>query len=374
MAFQKEPPFTHGYVNRFQSNTAILLCNLGTPDAPTAPALRRYLGEFLSDHRVVEIPKPIWWLILHGIILRTRPAKSAKKYESIWIAPDKEGRGGGSPLKVWSEKNALLLQGSLAQRGHRVPVVLGMRYGNPSIPSQLNALKQEGFRRVLILPLYPQYSGTTSASVFDAVYSWASKVRTVPELRFVNHYHDHGGFIEALVQRVRGHWQTHGRAEQLVMSFHGVPERTLHLGDIYHCECYKTARLLAERLGLSKEQYKVTFQSRFGKAKWLEPYTEPSLIEMAKKGVQSVEVICPGFPVDCLETLEEISMEAKEAFLHAGGKSFSYIPCLNDSQAWITALADVAEQHLAGWDTKNAPNVQELALQKQLASQMGVKV
>jgi protoporphyrin/coproporphyrin ferrochelatase len=377
MAFQKEPPYAHGDVNRFQADTAILLCNLGTPDAPTPSALRRYLGEFLSDHRVVEIPKPIWWLILHGIILRVRPAKSAKKYESIWIAPDKEGRGGGSPLKVWSEKNALLLQGSLAQRGHRVRVMLGMRYGNPSIPSQLDALKKEGFKRILILPLYPQYSGTTSASVFDAVYTWAAKTRTVPELRFVNHYHDHPSFIEALAQRVRGHWQSNasdgGRAEHLVMSFHGVPERTLHLGDIYHCECYKTARLLAERLGLTKTQYTVTFQSRFGKAKWLEPYTEPTLIAMAKKGVQSVEVMCPGFPVDCLETLEEISMEAKEAFLHAGGKSFSYIPCLNDSAPWISALADTAEQHLAGWDTKSAANVQELALQKQLALSMGAK-
>jgi protoporphyrin/coproporphyrin ferrochelatase len=374
MAFQKEPPFTHGYVNRFQSSTAILLCNLGTPDAPTAPALRRYLGEFLSDHRVVEIPKPIWWLILHGIILRTRPAKSAKKYESIWLAPDSQGQGGGSPLKVWSEKNVGLLESSLSERGHHVRVLLGMRYGNPSIPSQLDALKKEGFTRVLILPLYPQYSGTTSASVFDAVYSWASKTRSVPELRFVNHYHDHSGFIEALAQRVEGVWQQQGRAEQLVMSFHGVPERTLHLGDIYHCECYKTARLLAERLGLSKEQYKVTFQSRFGKAKWLEPYTEPTLIEMAQKGVQSVQVICPGFPVDCLETLEEISMEAKEAFLHAGGKSFTYIPCLNDSPAWISALSDVAEQHLAGWDTNIARDQAQLLRQKQLAFALGAKV
>jgi protoporphyrin/coproporphyrin ferrochelatase len=373
MRFQKEPEYAHGSVNKFQSTTAVLLCNLGTPDAPTAAALRRYLGEFLSDHRVVEIPKPIWWLILHGIILRFRPAKSAKKYESIWITPDANGQGGGSPLKVWSEKNVLLLQGSLAQRGHRVRVLLGMRYGNPSIPSQLAALKAEGFKRILILPLYPQYSGTTSASVFDAVYSWASKTRTVPELRFVNHYHDHPSFIEALVQRVRDHWQTQGRADQLVMSFHGVPQRTLQLGDIYHCECYKTSRLLAERLGLSKEQYKVTFQSRFGKAKWLEPYTEPTLMEMAQKGVKSVEVICPGFPVDCLETLEEISMEAKEAFFHAGGKEFSYIPCLNDSQPWITSLADIAEQHLAGWDTKTVQTEEDLLVQKKLAIMLGAK-
>jgi protoporphyrin/coproporphyrin ferrochelatase len=373
MAFQKEPAYAHGSANQYQSSTAVLLCNLGTPDAPTAPALRRYLGEFLSDHRVVEIPKPIWWLILHGIILRFRPAKSAKKYESIWIAPDKEGRGGGSPLKVWSEKNALQLQGSLAQRGHRVRVLLGMRYGNPSIPSQLDALKKEGFKRILILPLYPQYSGTTSASVFDAVYTWAAKVRTVPELRFVNHYHDHPGYIDALASRITSHWQTHGRSDKLIMSFHGVPERTLHLGDIYHCECYKTARLLAEKLGLKKEQYQLTFQSRFGKAKWLEPYTEPTLIALAQSGVKSVDVVCPGFPVDCLETLEEISMEAKEAFLHAGGKEFSYIPCLNDSQPWITALADVAEQHLSGWDTRSAPDAQELEMQKRLAHGLGAK-
>jgi protoporphyrin/coproporphyrin ferrochelatase len=373
MAFQKEPAYAHGSANQYQSFTAVLLCNLGTPDEPTAPALRRYLGEFLSDHRVVEIPKPIWWLILHGIILRFRPAKSAKKYESIWIAPDKEGRGGGSPLKVWSEKNALLLQGSLAQRGHRVRVLLGMRYGNPSIPSQLDALKKEGFKRILILPLYPQYSGTTSASVFDAVYTWAAKVRTVPELRFVNHYHDHPGYIDALASRITSHWQTHGRSDKLIMSFHGVPERTLQLGDIYHCECYKTARLLAEKLGLKKEQYQLTFQSRFGKAKWLEPYTEPTLIALAQSGVKSVDVVCPGFPVDCLETLEEISMEAKEAFLHAGGKEFSYIPCLNDSQPWITALADVAEQHLSGWDTRSAPDAQGLEMQKRLALGLGAK-
>ena len=373
MSFQKEPPYQHGSTNSQKATTAILLCNLGTPDAPTAPALRRYLGEFLSDHRVVEIPKPIWWLILHGIILRVRPAKSAKKYESIWIKPDANGQGGGSPLKVWSEKNALLLQGSLAQRGHLVPVRLGMRYGNPSIPSQLATLKAEGFKRILILPLYPQYSGTTTASVFDAVYTWAAKTRLVPELRFVNHYHDHSAFIEALVQRIRNHWLTNGRAEKLVMSFHGVPERTLHLGDPYHCECLKTGRLLAERLGLSKEQYQLTFQSRFGKAKWLEPYTEPTLIAMAQAGVKSVDVVCPGFPVDCLETLEEISMEAKEAFLHAGGKEFSYIPCLNDSPPWITALADVAEMHLSGWDTKSAANAAELALQTQLAKALGAR-
>ena len=338
MPFQPEPTYTHGQAAR----TAILLCNLGTPDAPTAPALRRYLGEFLADHRVVEIPKAVWWLILHGIILRTRPAKSAAKYATVWT-PD------GSPLAVWTTKQATLLRGWLGEAGHNVLVRPAMRYGNPSIASQLDALKAEGATRVLILPLYPQYSGTTTASVFDAVYSWAARTRNVPELRFVNHYHDDAGYIDALAATVRAHWKHYGPPDKLVMSFHGVPERTLHLGDPYHCESHKTARLLAERLGLQKSDWQLTFQSRFGKAKWLEPYTEPTLIEMGKAGVGRVDVICPGFTGDCLETLEEINQEAREAFLHAGGKEFHYIPCLNDSPDWITALSAIAQQHMGGW-------------------------
>ena len=341
MSFQAEPPFTHGQPER----TAVLLCNLGTPDAPTASALRRYLGQFLSDHRVVEIPKLVWMLILHGIILRVRPAKSAAKYASIWT-PD------GSPLAVWTRKQAALLSGWLGQAGHPVLVRHAMRYGNPSIASQLDALKAEGATRILILPAYPQYSGTTTASVFDAVYTWAARTRNVPELRFVNHYHDHPGYIAALARKIEQHWKTEGRPDQLVMSFHGVPERTLHLGDPYHCESLKTGRLLAERLGLRKDQYRITFQSRFGKAKWLEPYTEPTLIQMAQQGVGRVDVVCPGFTSDCLETLEEINQEAREAFLHAGGNVFHYIPCLNDDNAWITALSQIAQQHLSGWNTQ----------------------
>ena len=338
MPFQPEPTYTHGQAAR----TAILLCNLGTPDAPTAPALRRYLGQFLADHRVVEIPKAVWWLILHGIILRTRPAKSAAKYATVWT-PE------GSPLAVWTTRQAALLRGCLGEAGHNVLVRPAMRYGNPSIASQLDAFKAEGVTRVLILPLYPQYSGTTTASVFDAVYTWAARTRNVPELRFVNHYHDDAGYIDALAATVQAHWKHHGPPDKLVMSFHGVPERTLHLGDPYHCESHKTARLLAERLGLQKTDWQLTFQSRFGKAKWLEPYTEPTLIEMGKAGVGRVDVICPGFTGDCLETLEEINQEAREAFLHAGGKEFHYIPCLNDSPDWITALSAIAQQHMGGW-------------------------
>ena len=280
--------------------------------------------------------------ILHGIILRTRPAKSAAKYATVWTED-------GSPLAVWTTKQATLLRGWLGEAGQNVLVRPAMRYGNPSIASQLDALKAEGATRILVLPLYPQYSGTTTASVFDAVYTWAARTRNVPELRFVNHYHDDASYIDALASTVRAHWKHHGPPDKLVMSFHGVPERTLHLGDPYHCESHKTARLLAERLGLQKDDWQLTFQSRFGKAKWLEPYTEPTLIEMGKAGVGRVDVICPGFTGDCLETLEEINQEAREAFLHAGGKEFHYIPCLNDSPAWITALSAIAQQHMGGW-------------------------
>lgn len=364
MSFAPEPTFSHGAPPKATATTAILLCNLGTPDAPTASALRRYLGEFLSDSRVVEIPKPIWWLILHGIILRTRPKKSAAKYASIWL-PE------GSPLKVWTAKQASLLRGHLGQRGHSVEVRYAMRYGNPSIGSQLDQLKADGVTRVLILPAYPQYSGTTTASVFDAVYSWAAKVRRIPEFRFINHYHDDDGYITALAKNIRAHWQQNGQAEQLVMSFHGVPERTLALGDPYHCECHKTGRLLAEKLGLRKEHYQITFQSRFGKAKWLQPYTEPTLTSLGKSGVKSVDVVCPGFTGDCLETLEEISLEARRAFMQAGGKTFNYIPCLNDSPHWLAAMSELCIQHLGGWPTTEAVDAQTLADTRARAKALG---
>ena len=338
--FTPEPAYRHGQSER----TAILYCNLGTPQAPTPAAVRAYLSQFLSDRRVVEIPRLLWMLILHGIILRVRPAKSAAKYASIWT-PE------GSPLKVWTEKQAKLLQGWLATREQDVLVRYAMTYGDTSIGSQLDALKSLGVTRVLVLTAYPQYSATTTASVFDAVYRWASTTRLIPEFRFVNRYHDEPLYIEALARKVRQHWQDNGQADKLVMSFHGVPQRTLQLGDPYHCECHKTARLLAERLGLRQDQFKVTFQSRLGRAQWLEPYTEPTLIAMAKSGVERVDVICPGFTSDCLETLEEIGIEAREAFLHAGGKEFRYIDCLNDQHEWISALCAVAQRHMGGWDT-----------------------
>ena len=360
-AFNPEPPFTHGQAPR----TAVLLCNLGTPDEPTAPAVRRYLAEFLGDHRVVEIPRLVWMAILHGIILRVRPAKSAAKYATIWTDE-------GSPLKVWTNKQAQALQEVFNAHGEAVTVRYAMRYGNPSIASQLDALKAEGFTRVLILPAYPQYSGTTTASVFDAVYHWGLRSRVLPEFRFINHYHDQPAYIQALAERVRAHWAEHGHAERLVMSFHGVPERTLHLGDPYHCECYKTARLLGEALGLSKDQYMVTFQSRFGKAKWLEPYTEPTLIALAQQGIKRVDLICPGFTSDCLETLEEISQEAQEAYLHAGGEVFRYIPCLNDSATWVQGMHALCVEHMGGWSLR-APDSQLLAASRTAALALGSK-
>jgi ferrochelatase len=360
-AFKTEPPFSHGQAPR----TAILLCNLGTPDEPTAPAVRRYLAEFLGDSRVVEIPRLIWIAILHGIILRVRPAKSAAKYASIWTSE-------GSPLKVWTAKQAEGLQSAFDAQHSDVTVRYAMRYGSPSITQQLDSLKAEGFTRILILPAYPQYSATTTASVFDAVYRWGLQTRLLPEFRFINHYHDHPAYIQAVAERIRKHWKENGQGERLVMSFHGVPERTLHLGDPYHCECHKTARLLAENLGLKKDRYLVTFQSRFGKAKWLEPYTEPSLIALAEQGIKRVDVVCPGFTSDCLETLEEISQEAREAYLHAGGEVFQYIPCLNDSSTWIQAMHQLCQSHLGGWSI-SAPEASELATSKNLAIALGAK-
>lgn len=365
MRYQSEPDMVHGSPAR----TAVLLVNLGTPDAPTPSAVRKYLREFLSDPRVVEIPRALWWPILHGIILRLRPARSAAKYASIWTED-------GSPLALWTAKQATLLKGYLGERGHSPPALLvrhAMRYGNPSIAQVLGQLKAEHVTRVLVLPLYPQYAAATTASVADAVMAWMRRQRRQPELRLVNHYHDDAGYIDALTQRVRNHWMTHGRGERLVLSFHGVPERSLKLGDPYHCECHVTARMLGERLGLGQGELLVTFQSRFGKAKWLTPYTEPTLVDLAAQGVKRVDVMCPGFAADCLETLEEIDREARAAFIAAGGQAFHYVPCLNDQHEWIAALAAIALRHLQGWPTSNAPSDSALAKQRERALALGAE-
>ncbi|NMM38620.1 MAG: ferrochelatase [Glaciimonas sp.] len=342
MSFQTEPSYTHGTIPK----TAVVLVNLGTPEAPTAAAVRPYLKQFLSDRRVVEIPRIVWWCILNGIILPLRAGKSAAKYATIWTKD-------GSPLKVHTEKQAKLLQGYLGQRGHQMQVAYAMSYGAPALPAVLDKLQSDGCERILVLPAYPQYSATTTASVFDAVFAHYQKVRNIPELRFIKHYHDYPGYIDALKQSVLAHWQAGGRPDKLVMSFHGVPKRTLSLGDPYHCECHKTARLLAQALGLTQEQYLVTFQSRFGKAEWLQPYTAPTLQKLAKEGVKRVDLMCPGFTSDCLETLEEIAIEARHDFLAAGGQEFNYIACLNESTVWVDALADIVLQHTSGWPTAN---------------------
>jgi ferrochelatase len=364
MRFKPEPSHTHGTL----AKTVIMLVNLGTPEAPTAAALRPYLKQFLSDSRVVEIPKVLWWFILHAFILPLRPKKSAQKYASIWT-PD------GSPLKVHTEKQAALLRGYLGERGHEVRVVYAMRYGNPGIPQVLEKLKAEGCDRLLVLPAFPQYSGTTTASIFDEVFRTFSKVRNIPELRMIKHYHDHPGYIQALKKSVLAHWEQNGRPEKLLMSFHGVPKRTLSLGDPYHCECHKTARLLATELGLTQEQYLVTFQSRFGKAEWLQPYTAPTLRKLAKAGIKRLDIMCPGFISDCLETLEEIAIEARRDFLTAGGTTLNYLPCLNESPAWIAALATIAEQHMTGWSTsqQREQSKQEAEISKAAAKKLGAE-
>ncbi len=362
MSVAKEPPFQHGQVPR----TGILLVNLGTPEAATASALRRYLGQFLWDPRVVEIPRAIWWLILNGIILRVRPAKSAAKYASIWTPQ-------GSPLRVWTEKLTTLTQGFLGEQGHQVRVRHAMRYGQPSVASQLDDFKAEGVTRVLVVPLYPQYSGATTASVMDEVFDWGKRTRLLPELRHINHFHDAPGYIAALASSVTEHWAREGRPDKLVMSFHGMPHRTLLLGDPYHCECLKTGRLLAEALGLAKDQYVVTFQSRFGRAKWLQPYTEPTLRALGKAGTKRVDVVCPAFVADCIETLEEIAMEGKDAFMESGGQAFHYIPCLNDRLDWVRAFSQIVVQHLQGWPTlaDQQPTGDELRARQQRAKDAG---
>ena len=330
------------------SKTAVLLLNLGTPSAPTPKAVRVYLKEFLSDPRIVEIPRFIWWFILNGIILPIRSSASAKKYASIWLPQL------GSPLMHYSRLQAKELGERFTNEGHIVLVDLAMRYGEPSAQQALESLKAQGMERLLLLPLYPQYSATTTASSFDEVFRVLSTWRDQPELRLVKHYHDNPAYIAALCEQVLHSWNKDGhpdfaKGDRFVMSFHGLPKRNLMKGDPYHCECLKTGRLLGEALGLEPNRYMVTFQSRFGKAEWLKPYTAPTIEQLAKDGCRRIDIFCPGFPADCLETLEEIAMEARDSFLEHGGKDYRYIPCLNGNPKWIEALGDIAHQHLQGW-------------------------
>jgi protoporphyrin/coproporphyrin ferrochelatase len=339
MRFSAEPEYQHGTIPKL----GILLINLGTPDAPTASALRVYLREFLSDPHVVEIPRILWNPILHGVILRTRPKRSATKYAAIWTAE-------GSPLRLHTERQAKLLKGFLGQKVETaLAVEYGMRYGNPSIAVALGKLRAQRCDRILILPLYPQYSASATATGLNAAFKEISHWRNQPAIRSVRHYHDHPSYIAALAQNVRDFWVKNGRPQKLLMSFHGVPKFSLDKGDPYHCECQKTGRLLAQALQLPDQQYLVSFQSRFGRAEWLKPYTAATLEKLAKSGSQRVDVVCPGFVADCLETLEEIGMEGRATFLRAGGKEYHQIPCLNEREDWIHALTDIALENLQGW-------------------------
>lgn len=339
MHYQGDEGFKHGQ----PAKLGVLITNLGTPEAPTTPALRRYLAEFLSDPRVVEAPRLLWWLILHGIILRIRPKQSAHAYRSVWTDQ-------GSPLLVHTQAQCEGLRQRLKQHwGDGIEVAYAMRYGSPSIHEALTQLQQKGVRKLLVLPLYPQYSGSTSGSTFDAIAQDFLQRRWLPDLRFISHYPDFPPYIEAMANRIRRHWEQAGRADRLILSFHGVPVRYLNNGDPYHCECHKTARLLAERLGLDTTEYQVTFQSRFGREPWLQPYTDATLKALPGEGVRSVQIFCPGFSADCLETLEEIGVENRRYFLEAGGERYEYISALNAIPEHLDALAMLIEDNLAGW-------------------------
>ena len=325
------------------ASTGIVLVNLGTPTAPTKRAVRRYLAQFLSDPRIVELPRWLWRLVLHGVILRVRPARSAALYAKIWTPQ-------GSPLLTGTAALAGSLHSALqAQRPGPILVRYAMRYGDPSIPSILRELARAGVRRLLVLPLFPQYSGTTTASVLDAVSAELATWRWVPELRFVADYHQEPRYIEALARSVEAHWQRQGRAQRLVLSFHGIPQRYFRAGDPYFCQCQATARRLRERLDLREDEVVVCFQSRVGAQAWLTPYTEEVLAAMPGQGIRHVQVLCPGFAVDCLETLEEIAITNRARFLGAGGEQFEYIPALNADEDHVAALAELILRHGQGW-------------------------
>ena len=322
------------------TNIAVLLVNLGTPDAPTPAAVRRYLAEFLSDPRVIETPRWLWWPILHGVILRIRPARSAHAYSSIWTAQ-------GSPLLVHSRALTEKLRAVFA--GESVRVELAMRYGNPSVRQTIARLHASGMRRLLVLPLYPQYSAASTGSVFDATTSALQALRWPPELRFVNDYHDNAGYIDALAASVRAHWRERGRAQKLLLSFHGLPQRCIEAGDPYLDQCRATMALLRAKLGMIEDECALAFQSRVGREVWIKPYTEELLDRWPGEGIRRIQVLCPGFAVDCLETLEEIAIRDRVRFIAAGGESLDYIPALNAEEAHVELLAALIRRHLQGW-------------------------
>ncbi len=318
---------------------AVLLVNLGTPDAPTAGAVRRYLAKFLGDRRVVDLPRWLWWPILHGVILRIRPARSARLYRAVWTER-------GSPLATGT---ADLAQAVAAHVGSDWIVRDAMRYGNPGIDAVLEELAALDLRRLLVIPLFPQYSATTSASVFDAVTNKLQQWRRVPEFRFVADYHLEPAYIDALAASVQAHWATHGRADRLMLSFHGIPQRYVRNGDPYQAQCEATAAALRTKLELDDKHLMLCYQSRVGREPWLMPYTDLTLADLPSQGVHSIQVMCPGFAIDCLETLEEIAITNREVFEDAGGERYEYIACLNDSAAQVGLMAELIARNGSGW-------------------------
>ena len=363
--FKGDKTFFHGK----SESIGVLLVNLGTPEEATSTAVRKYLAQFLSDTRVIEIPRLAWLPLLYGFILPKRPPVIVEKYKKIWMDE-------GSPLLYYSNRQAKLIQQEMETRiAGPVFIEPAMRYGKPSIETGLKVLQEKGAHRILVLPLYPQYSATTTATGFDEIAKILRGWRWIPELRFVGQYHDHPTYIGALASSVKQHWKDNGQSDILLMSFHGLPKRNLDLGDPYHCQCQKTGRLLAEKLTLNNNQWRLTFQSRFGKAEWLQPYTDKTLMTLPAEGVKSVDTICPGFPSDCLETLEEINIENREYFIKAGGESFSYISALNDSQVHIKALADIIQQHTQGWaETESKWNSSIIEEQNKITQQRAKKM
>lgn len=339
MRYFGQPDYRHTEIPA----VGVLLANLGTPDAPDAPSLRRYLREFLLDPRVIEMNRALWWTILHLFVLPFRPAKSAALYRKVWTDE-------GSPLLAISRRQAAALEAALrGAAGNPLHVALGMRYGNPSVKSALRELAAKGCRRILVLPLYPQYAAVTTGSTFDAVAAELAAWRWVPEVRTLNGYHDDPRYIRALAASLRDAWAATEPGEKLLFSFHGIPQRYFDAGDPYFCHCHKLARLAAEELALPAGRWQVSFQSLFGREEWLKPYTDRTIRAMARSGTRSLDVVCPGFSADCLETLEEIDEQNREIFLHAGGERYRYIPALNDRPDHIRAIAEIVLDHLQGW-------------------------
>ena len=359
MRYKSDENYSHGDERKI----GVLLVNLGTPDAPTTSAVRKYLSEFLSDPRIIEIPKIIWWFILNLIILNIRPKKSKELYKKIWME-------NGSPLLVISKEILKKIQ-NLSKDFNEKSVVfnLAMRYGNPSIKKALEDFKNQNINKLLVVPMFPQYSAATTASIFDKISDEIKQWRNIPDIRFLSTYHDNPHYISACANRIIDFWNSESKSQKLIFSFHGLPQVNLHKGDPYHCYCHKTARLIAEKLRINEDQYIVTFQSRFGKQVWLQPYTDEVLENLASDGINNVDVFCPGFLCDCLETLEEINIQSRENYILCGGKSFNYIPALNSSEYNIESMLKIIEQEIVGWDNLSINSQENLFKTKDLFEQ-----